>query len=182
MNEIQEMAVDLLWVVWRGIDAGYKSKYRRTIWEQFENTVRTASYTNNLGKFANSLCSKLSARLGIKPEEAKVAETILNSGNDKALLKLFRDETTLIVLMVRVRNQERRELYESRETTKITPLGLFEAEEIKMDEELYDEKGNFKSASLAGDIDDYLYTHPDATDEEIRNNLFEQELNKETKE
>lgn len=58
------------------------------------------------------------------------AEEILNSGNDKALLKMFRDETTLIVLMVRVRNEERKaaaeELYgpwpELPEVASLTPL------------------------------------------------------------
>ena len=43
------------------------------------------------------------------------AEEILNSGNDKQLLKLFRDETTLIVLMVRVRNEERRQEWDARQ-------------------------------------------------------------------
>jgi len=42
---------------------------------------------------------------------ARVNE-ILNSGDDKAMLKLFRDETTYLVLIVRVRNQERREQFE----------------------------------------------------------------------
>jgi len=50
----------------------------------------------------------------IQSNHTKRAEEILNSGNDKALLKLFRYETTLIVLMVRVRNQERQEQYKQR--------------------------------------------------------------------
>ena len=40
-------------------------------------------------------------------------EAILNGGNDRALLKLLREETTLLVLMVRVANQERREGWEA---------------------------------------------------------------------
>lgn len=62
-----------------------------------------------------------------------MAEKILNSGNDKMLLKLFRDETTLIVLMVRVRNQERREAWEAQQTEEkmITPMDLFMTQEIE---------------------------------------------------
>jgi hypothetical protein len=64
-------------------------------------------------------------------EERALAEKILNSGNDKMLLKLFRDETTLIVLMVRVRNQERRESWEARQEETMTPLDLFMTREIE---------------------------------------------------
>lgn len=113
---MQETAADLLEIIWRGISNEYKSRYRRTIWEQFENTVRAAAYTNNLGKFANSICLKLGAM--IPAEMTKRAEEILNSGQDKPLLKLLRDETTLIVLMVRVRNQERREQWEQERVEK----------------------------------------------------------------
>lgn len=72
----------------------------------------SAAYTNNLAKFANSLCGRLAATIGTRKEERAECEAILNSGQDRALLKLMREETTLIVLMVRVAMQERRELYE----------------------------------------------------------------------
>lgn len=57
----------------------------------------------------------------------------MNSGNDKPLLKLFRDETTLIVLMVRVRNQEKREAWEARriEEGTLTPMDLYMTQEIE---------------------------------------------------
>jgi hypothetical protein len=113
-EELKQMAMELLWIAWRGIGSAYKSRYRQTIWEQFENQVRASAYTNNLGKFINSLCSKLDSQIQGQ-QEIIIAEQILNSGNDKTLLRLFRDETTLIVLMVRVRNQERREAWEARQ-------------------------------------------------------------------
>lgn len=123
MEQLKEMAADMLSIIWRGIGSEYKSRYRMTVWEQFENTVRASSYTNNLGKFANSACLKLSA--AIQAKDTVRAEEILNSGSDKALLRLFRDETTLIVLMVRVRNQERREAWEARQVEEIKPVDLF---------------------------------------------------------
>lgn len=107
---MNEMAADLLEIIWQGIGSEYKSRYRRTIWQQFEDTMRASAYTNNLGRFVNSACLKLG--VVIQSKHTTRAEEILNSGNDKKLLKLFREETTLIVLMVRVRNQERRDTYE----------------------------------------------------------------------
>lgn len=122
---MEEKAADLLEIIWKGISSEYKSRYRQTIWRQFEDTVRASAYTNNLGKFINSLCLKMDAQ--IQNKDTSKAEEILNSGNDKALLKLYRDETTLIVLMVRVRNQERREAWETKQ--KESNLELFSVED-----------------------------------------------------
>jgi len=132
MNDdgLREMAADLLEVVWRGVPRDYKSRYRMSIWQQFEDNVRSAAYTANLGKFVNSLCAKLQASVGQRDEERARAEEILNSGNDRALLKLLRDETTLLVLMVRVRNQQRQEKWRT-------------AREEAIDmEKQFDEEGN----------------------------------------
>lgn len=109
VTEIHKMAAELLAIVWRGIPPHFKSRYRLTIWEQFENQVRSAAYTANLGKFVNSLCLKLSAAIGLNAADREQADVILQSGQDRLLLKVFREETTLIVLMVRVANQERRD-------------------------------------------------------------------------
>jgi len=111
MTEMHEKVATLLAAIWRGVPADYKSRYRRTIWQQFEDNVRAAAYTSNLGKFISSLCSKLQAQIGAK--DSMAVEAILNGGNDRALLKLLREETTLLTLMVRVANQERREEWEA---------------------------------------------------------------------
>ena len=123
MTPEQEKAAELLDIVWRGIPSDYKSRYRMNIWQQFEDNIRSAAYTSSLGKFVNSLCQKLGASIGRNAEDREAAQIILNSGNDRALLKLLRDETTLLVLLVRVANQERREEWE-----KTHALDLFDTE------------------------------------------------------
>lgn len=112
---LRQQATALLMVIWRGIPADYKSRYRMDIWTIFENEIRSAAYTNNLGKFVNSLCSRLGATIGTRADERATAEAILNSGQDAALLKLLREETVLIVLMVRVAIQARRADYDELE-------------------------------------------------------------------
>ena len=111
-QELRNQAATLLTAIWQGIPAEYKSRYRMTIWTQFENQVRSAAYTNNLAKFINSLCLKLNAEAGKDQIYRAIVEQIANSGNDRAILKLMREETTLLVLMVRVANQEKREEWE----------------------------------------------------------------------
>jgi len=100
----------MLDIVWQGIPNSYKSTYRQTIWQQFEDNIRDAAGTNNnLGRFINSLCLGLNATPGKNADDRKALLEILNDGNDKAIMKLMRNETLRLVLMVRVRNQERQE-------------------------------------------------------------------------
>ena len=122
MEQKHEQAAELLEIIWRGVPADYKSRYRRSIWQQFEDNIRSAAYTSNLGKFLDSLCLKLGADIGRNGEDRTQAEAILQEADAKAMLKLLREETTLLVLMVRVANQERREVWE-REHAELTEGG-----------------------------------------------------------
>ena len=122
MDEEHKQAAELLEIIWRGVPADYKSRYRRSIWQQFEDNIRSAAYTSNLGKFLDSLCLKLGADIGRNGEDRTQAEAILQEADAKAMLKLLREETTLLALMVRVANQERREVWE-REHAELTEGG-----------------------------------------------------------
>jgi len=108
---MEERALTILAAIWRGLSPAYKSRYRLTIWRQFEDQVRSAAYTSSLSRFVNCLCSKLDVVLAAK--DVAAVEAALTAGADRAMLKLLREETTLLVLQVRVANQERREAYEA---------------------------------------------------------------------
>jgi hypothetical protein len=58
----------------------------------------------------------MGATIGINADERAEAEQILNAGQDRATLKIMREETTLLVLMVRVAVQERREEWQAKQT------------------------------------------------------------------
>ena len=113
MDKDHEQAAELLEIIWRGIPADYKSRYRRNIWQQFEDNIRSAAYTSNLGKFLTSFCLKLCADIGRNSDDRIRADAILQEADAKDMLRLLREETTLLVLMVRVANQERREAWEA---------------------------------------------------------------------
>lgn len=107
--EQKEMTATLLKLIWRGVPADYKSKYRMTIWDQYENEIRSAAYTSDLGKFVSRLCSRLNASIGKTEAERGAANELLQSLDNKVTLKLLREQTTLLVLMVRVDNQEKQD-------------------------------------------------------------------------
>jgi hypothetical protein len=102
----------LLIPAWSGIPAEYKSKYARNIWEQFEAQIRSAAYTSNLPRFFESLSTALA--IEIRRDDLAACHGLLSCGEDRAALKLLRDETTTLVLMVRLENEERREKIKQR--------------------------------------------------------------------
>ena len=105
----EQLATDLLTPLWRGISPDYKRKYARTIWQQFEDQLRSAAYTAKLSTFLSKITQRLDIVLH-KEETEKVA-AVIGGNDDKTILKMLRDETTLLVLLVRVANEERKEKF-----------------------------------------------------------------------
>lgn len=111
-----EMATALLTPIWRGIPAAYKSRYRTKIWQQFEDNIKSAAYTATLSRFASNLSSRLGVR--IATEDVVAVQAVLQSGQDRALLKLLRDEATTCVLLVRMINEERKAEWAKRDAER----------------------------------------------------------------
>lgn len=115
-TSLYDQAKTLLVPIWRGIPTSYKRRYRRTIWQQFEDQLRSAAYTSNLSKMVSSLCS----RLGVELHTDTVAQvtSVVQSGLDRPLLKLMREEATTCTLLVRLENEERKAEWEARERAR----------------------------------------------------------------
>lgn len=130
MNQLlDEITNDLLIPIWQGLDSDYKRKYSMKIWEQFENNLKSASYTNQLPKFLQKITSRLPVQ--IAEVNAEKTRAICESGEDTLILKAIRENTALLVLKVRVANEERREKFGKTKFEKINvseTLGLFEGE------------------------------------------------------
>jgi Asp-tRNA(Asn)/Glu-tRNA(Gln) amidotransferase C subunit len=106
----------LLIPLWEGIDSSYKEKYKRNIWQQFENNLRVAAYTSKLNYFLSKFF-KL-APCVIHESYLNELNAILNSGEDEEILEILRAETTYLVLLVRTERQEVREDYRRRQDEK----------------------------------------------------------------
>lgn len=113
MDLQHERAVRILGPIWRGIPSDYKTKYALNIWTQFENQVRSASYTTYLARFAD----KLSSRFGvaIADRDVSMLTEAIGAGDDAVLLRLFREEATYLVLLVREENDKRREIWKEKQ-------------------------------------------------------------------
>lgn len=104
----EQIANDLLTPLWLGIDSDYKRKYSYSVWQQFEDNIKSAAYTSTLSKFLSIIKQRLN--IEVKSADTEKITAIINSGEDKAVLNALRGDTALLVLMVRVANEEKNEI------------------------------------------------------------------------
>lgn len=130
MNQLfDEITDNLLTPIWQGLDSDYKRKYSMKIWEQFQNNLLSAAYTNNTSKFLQKITMRLPVQ--ISEANAEKVKIICESENSNEILKAIRENAALLVLKVRVGNEERKEKFEKSKTNKIDAaetLGLFTGE------------------------------------------------------
>jgi hypothetical protein len=105
----ESVAENLLWGLWRSISEDYKMKYPRDIWDHFENAMKSASYTSSLKSFLTLFQRRFP--LDLQEQYTKGIKSILESGRDEEILGWLRDESTYMVMIVRIRNQERKEAF-----------------------------------------------------------------------
>ena len=114
MNQnAEEMTQDvvsekLLWGLWRSVHEDYKTQYPREIWEHFENALRSASYTDSLKVFLTNFQKRIP--IDIQAQYNKDILSVVESGEDYMILGWLREETTYLTMLVRLANQERKEL------------------------------------------------------------------------
>jgi hypothetical protein len=112
----EEIANNLLTPIWRGIPSDYKRKYARNIWTQFESNLKSAANTASLSKFFQRLTQRLAVEITTK--DCEIVMTFIQNQDDRTVLKALREETALLVLFVRVANEERKAEFEVRKTRK----------------------------------------------------------------
>jgi hypothetical protein len=91
-------------------------KYARSIWSQFEDNLRSAAYTSSLSKFLGAVCQRLGIEVSAK--ELGLVDEVITSGEDRDVLGKLRNETTYLVLLVRLRNEERKEEFAAARAAK----------------------------------------------------------------
>jgi hypothetical protein len=110
-NSTQDVIADqLLWPLWRCVSDDYKTKYKKDVWEHFENAVKSAAYTGSLKVFISNFQKRLP--IDLQAKYAKGIVELSESGNDDEILNLLRTETTYLVMLIRLRNQDRKDSYE----------------------------------------------------------------------
>lgn len=107
-NEDRERLVrDLLWPLWRGIDATYKMSYAQNIWDQFETRIRSSSREPTLAAFVSQIKRRMQIR--IHQDDMQRVEALCASGRDRYLLTMLYKELGLLVIKVRLLNEERKQ-------------------------------------------------------------------------
>ena len=113
----QDLIVEhLLLPLWESISSEYKSKYKSSIWEQFENYLRSSAYVSNLQRFIENF--KRLMPCNVRDEFVERLVRISDAGFDRAILKEIREKTSVLVLKVRAKRQEKRKDFEEKISTK----------------------------------------------------------------
>ncbi len=108
----QQVAEKLLWPLWRCISDDYKKRYSREIWDHFENAVRSAAYTGKLRAYLTNFQARIPTEMQAQYSHDIIS--VIDSGCDEEILNWLREETTYLILIVRLMNQERKEAIEFR--------------------------------------------------------------------
>lgn len=103
----EEVADLLLWGLWRSIHEDYKMKYPRDIWEHFENAIKSASYTGSLKGFLSLFQRRIP--LDLQAQYVKDIRKVVDANQDEEILNWLRTESTYMMMLVRLRNQQRKE-------------------------------------------------------------------------
>jgi hypothetical protein len=103
----EKVAEELLWGLWRSVTEDYKCQYPREIWNHFENALRSASYTDSLKVFSTNFQRRIP--IDIQAQYNKNILSVVEAGEDDKILNWLRSETTYLTMLVRLRNQDRKE-------------------------------------------------------------------------
>ena len=106
-EEISKYAVDVLDSVFSGIDFENMGNERKmNIWNEFKSKVKgCAMQSISLAKFVESICKKFSIK-GFN-EYAVFLEA---EKHEREILKLYREETFMIIFKLRILRDERKEM------------------------------------------------------------------------
>jgi hypothetical protein len=120
--QTEDIANRLLIPLWRCLPKAYKMKYARTIWDQFEAQIKNAASTSDKARFMTLFCQRMQCTL-LTDDVADTA-VFLAEADGRQLLKSLREETTYLVLLVRVANEQRKEEWaRQKEEEENTPNG-----------------------------------------------------------
>jgi len=108
---LELIAENLLWGLWRCISEEYKNTYKKEIWDHFENAIRSAAYTGDLKVFIGNFKKRIPIEL--EAQYSKDILSIINSGEDDEVLNWMREQTTYLVMLVRLKNQDRKESFKN---------------------------------------------------------------------
>lgn len=112
------VAEKLLWPLWRCITDDYKGTYKKDCWEHFENAIKSASYTGSLKVFLTNFQKRIPVDL--QAQYTKDILSIVEAKEDEQVLDWLRTEATYMVMIIRLKNQDKQDAYKEKQEIKET--------------------------------------------------------------
>lgn len=107
-TQLRDHAVALLSVVHKSIIwSALSPSVRKRYYDVLVRTVKSAAMTSSLGRFLDALCIRLD--IPILKQDKTILE-IIGLKQDRAILKVLREETMLLVVMMRAKVKRKNSL------------------------------------------------------------------------
>lgn len=115
-DALREQIIDqLLWGIWRSIDANYKSSYKADTWQHLEDKIKVAANTDSLAEFYEKLKKLIPFQ---NPQYITDVEqnivAFISSAPAYETIYLLRAETSYFVLSTRIKNEQRKQEFKEK--------------------------------------------------------------------
>lgn len=100
----EDAAKYLLYPLWRGVDDNYKKQYAKDVWQHFENAIKSASNEISLSRFVETFRKRIPCI--VKSDYIENLRYVIECGQDAEIIDWLRTETTYMVMIVRMENED----------------------------------------------------------------------------
>jgi len=109
ITQLHQDLATILEDIWLNIDwQKVKGSRKMSIWSEFEGQIQIrANQHSKTTEFLTKLCDRMDSQL-----RAETTTTILNQYNDYEILNVFRNETQIVLLLLRLRREKNQAQYQ----------------------------------------------------------------------
>lgn len=109
ITQLHQDLATILEDIWLNIDwSKVKGSRKMSIWSEFEGQIQIrASQHSKVGEFLTKLCNRMDSGL-----TAEATNNILNQYTDYEVLNVFRNETQIPLLLLRLRREKNQSQYQ----------------------------------------------------------------------
>lgn len=115
-------AGELVLALWRGMPTERKTSYAKRIWEQVESMARSSARTSPQLRLWLEHAKAMFGSQIVGTRDVATVLHIVAAGRDQEILRALRDETSTVVALVRVWEQERKAQWQQEQQEPSPPV------------------------------------------------------------
>jgi len=130
ITQLHQDLTTILEDIWLNIDwSKVKGSRKMSIWSEFEGQIQIrANQHSKVAEFLTKLCDRMDSQL-----TAEATSNILNQYHDYEILNVFRNETQIVLLLLKLRREKNQNQYQMYidQKPELEAKGIFSFSEAK---------------------------------------------------